>query len=545
MNQTVTINIGGIVFHIEVDAYETLKNYLNKIKGYFDNSEERDEIMNDIEARIAEIFSGMKNEKNQVITSSDVDTLIGVMGKPEQYINEESEANENSSKSKTYQYTFSTKSEKKLFRDKDEQVIGGVCSGLGAYIGVDTVWVRLFFVIAFFIGFGLITYIIFWIVMPEAKTASDKLKMKGEPINVQNIGRKIEEEANNLNEKIKNMNTSKVSGKASSVIQNTFSAIGSVFTTIFSLVGKFIGITFLVIGVFLLVILLGMLFGSRTILSITNEGIFSFESADFFNMIFESQDQYLLAMLGFALVIGIPILTLIHLAVKLLFNYKLHKGLGIAASILFTIGIAICVLIGIRVGTEISADDEIVKTQIVNSTNTTLYIKSPNASMPGKGILDEKVTSISLTGDSLYMNEVELGIEPSKNDSILLEIKYKSNGSTPKNALNNVRMIHYNYLITDSTFILDNYFSTPKENKIRGQEVELTLYIPINKTIYLDDSVRDLIYDIDNVTNTYDKEMIRNKWIMLKSGLTCLDCYDIKGISSKQLDSLNTYIPIN
>ena len=91
MNQTVTINISGIVFHIEVDAYETLKNYLNKIKSYFNNSEEREEIMHDVESRITELFSSMMNEKNQVIMASDVEKVIEIMGKPEQYISEDEE----------------------------------------------------------------------------------------------------------------------------------------------------------------------------------------------------------------------------------------------------------------------------------------------------------------------------------------------------------------------------------------------------------------------------------------------------------------------
>ncbi|MBV6485887.1 MAG: hypothetical protein KFKLKKLM_02497 [Flavobacteriales bacterium] len=538
MNQTLTVNISGIVFHIEVDAYDTLKNYLNKIKSYFNNSEEREEIMLDIESRIAELFSGMMSEKNQVITASDVENVINVMGKPEQYITEDEEQTQSFS-NETY-----VKSDKKLFRNPDDRILGGVCSGLGAYIGLDTVWVRLFFVAAFFLGFGLLTYIILWIVMPEAKTASDKLKMKGEPINIQNIGKKFEEEANKVSENLKNVDTNKFTKKAGSVLENIVGAIATIFTGIFNIVGKILGVAFLIVGTFMMVVLLGMLFGSKTIFSITSDGMFSFESQEFFNLIFVSQDQYYLAILGVLLVIGIPILTLIYLAIKLLFKIKMHYSVGLTMSILFVIGMSICALVGIKMGTELSSDEEIVKTHHIGATQHTLMIKSPNELLPGKGILEDKVTSISIDEETLYMSDVRLEIEKSKTDSMILELKLSSNGSTSKEAIKNTRMINYNYQLTDSALVFDNYFSTLKENKIRGQQVELTLYIPLYQVVYLDESVKELIFDVDNVTNTYDKKMVRNKWIMLESGLTCLDCLDIKGITTTQLDSIKTYIPI-
>jgi phage shock protein PspC (stress-responsive transcriptional regulator) len=538
MNQTLTVNISGMVFHIEVDAYDTLKNYLNKIKSYFNNSEEREEIMLDIESRIAELFSGMMSEKNQVITATDVEQVISVMGKPEQYISEDEE------QTQEFINESNVKGDKKLFRNVDDRMLGGVCSGLGAYIGVDTVWVRLFFVAALFLGFGFLTYIILWIVMPEAKTASDKLKMKGEPINIQNIGKKFEEEANKVSDNLKNVDTNKFSKKAGSVLESIFGALATIFTGIFNIVGKVIGVAFLILGTFMLVVLLGMLFGSKTIFSITSDGVFSFEAHEFFNLIFVSQDQYYLAILGVLLLIGIPILTLIYLAIKLLFKIKLHYSIGLTMSILFVIGMSICALVGIKMGTELSSDEEIVKTHQMAATKHALMIKSPNELLPGKGILEDKFTSISIDGETMYQSYVRLEIEKSKTDSIQLEVKFSSNGSTTKEAIKNARTINYNYQITDSALVIDNYLSTLKDNKIRGQQVELTLYIPLYQVVYLDESVKELIFDVENVTDTYDKEMIRNKWIMLESGLTCLDCLDIKGVTTTQLDSIKTYIPI-
>ena len=145
----------------------------------------------------------------------------------------------------------------------------------------------------------------------------------------------------------------------------------------------------------------------------------------------------------------------------------------------------------------------------------------------------------------LYLQFVKLTIKKSESDSLLLKTKFSSHGSNYKEALKNAQTINYSYDMLDSTLQLNNFFSTLKENKIRGQHVKLTLYIPLYQVVYLDKSLKELIYDVDNVTNTYDKKMLDKKWVMLEKGLTCLDCENVKGISNFQLDSLKNYTSIN
>mgnify|MGYP000563153950 CR=1 FL=1 len=183
MNQTVTVNISGIVFHIEVDAYENLKKYLNKIRGYFKDSEESEEIMTDIEARIAELFSEKITSNNQVVNTKDVDEVITIMGKPEQYIDEDEELIEE--KSYTKQRNHSTA--KKLFRDSDDRIIGGVASGIAAYFGINSAYIRFILIVSGIFGYGILAYFIMWAIIPEAKTAADKLQMKGDPVNIDNL----------------------------------------------------------------------------------------------------------------------------------------------------------------------------------------------------------------------------------------------------------------------------------------------------------------------------------------------------------------------
>jgi hypothetical protein len=142
---------------------------------------------------------------------------------------------------------------------------------------------------------------------------------------------------------------------------------------------------------------------------------FLLKLTNFFNLIFVSQDQYYLAILGVLLLIGIPILTLIYLAIKLLFKIKLHYSIGLTMSILFVIGMSICALVGIKMGTELSSDEEIVKTHQMAATKHALMIKSPNELLPGKGILEDKFTSISIDGETMYQSYVRLEIEKKQN----------------------------------------------------------------------------------------------------------------------------------
>ena len=128
------------------------------------------------------------------------------MGTPEDFgaTAEEEEHESHSTSQKTEGQR--TQTGRRLFRDPDEKVIGGVCSGLAAYFGIqEPVWVRLFMVLLIFTGFAPLIYIVLWIATPEAKTSGDKLSMRGEKIDVSNIARKVEEEINNLADTITEM----------------------------------------------------------------------------------------------------------------------------------------------------------------------------------------------------------------------------------------------------------------------------------------------------------------------------------------------------
>ena len=171
MKKNFTVNISGIIFNIDEDAFEKLNNYLDSIKKHFNNSVGKDEIISDIEARIAEMLKEKTNETKNIVTIDDINKVIEVMGQPFEF---DSEDEEPVYKEETY-YSRKTK---RLFRDPDNKIIGGVASGIGEYFNVDPLWFRLGFFITLFIGgTGFFAYMILWIVVPEARTTAEKLEM--------------------------------------------------------------------------------------------------------------------------------------------------------------------------------------------------------------------------------------------------------------------------------------------------------------------------------------------------------------------------------
>lgn len=205
MNKVTNINLGGFPFAMDEDAYQKMDRYFEAIERHFRHSEGFEEITTDIEYRIAEILNERLG-KRQIVTLIDVEEVIAIMGTAEDFGAEsmgEPETTRSEGKGSTYTYI---KTGKRIFRDPDNKVLGGVCSGLAAYFGVhEPLWFRIGFLILLFAGVTPILYPFLWIVIPMAKTSSDKLAMRGEPINVSNIAKTVEEELQELTNKISDL----------------------------------------------------------------------------------------------------------------------------------------------------------------------------------------------------------------------------------------------------------------------------------------------------------------------------------------------------
>lgn len=204
MKKTLTINLAGYVFHIDEDAYYLLDNYIQNLRNYFKDENDSDEIVHDMEQRISELFTEkLKSSSREVITIEDVEAVIAILGKPEQ-MNGDADT-----ETKSDSYSSSSSDEKKrLFRNYDDKVLGGVCSGLAAYFGWDVTAVRLLMlVLGFFVHGTILAYIIAWIIIPPARTASEKLSMQGKKINVENIGKTVTDGFDRVKTKMDSVDT--------------------------------------------------------------------------------------------------------------------------------------------------------------------------------------------------------------------------------------------------------------------------------------------------------------------------------------------------
>lgn len=199
MKKTLTINLAGIVYHIDEDAFARLQSYLNNLEKELKSEEGYKDIIADIESRIAELLNERLSNSRQVVTMTDINEIVEILGDPEIISGMEDE----SSKSRKKKYS-NKRNYRRMYRDPDARVIGGVASGLAAYWRVDPSIVRIIFVLLTIFGLaGILIYLILWIILPEAQTTAQKLEMRGEPVNIENIKQFFKDEFENVKKNFK------------------------------------------------------------------------------------------------------------------------------------------------------------------------------------------------------------------------------------------------------------------------------------------------------------------------------------------------------
>ena len=174
MKRTIQINLAGTIFNIDDDAYEILRDYLNAVEHQFRSGAEGREVIDDLELRMSELFTERLKPLRQVIASDDVIAVLKVLGGPED-IGGHREAGRYSSYSGRYD---GVRRSRRMYRDGQDKSIGGVCSGLAWYFNTDPLLIRILFVIALFMGFGFLLYLVLWIALPVAQSPDQIREMK-------------------------------------------------------------------------------------------------------------------------------------------------------------------------------------------------------------------------------------------------------------------------------------------------------------------------------------------------------------------------------
>ena len=532
MIKTININLSGIVFHINEDAYGKLNKYLSSVRSKFRNTEGGDEIIADIESRIAELFNEKLDGKRQVIETLDVDEVVATMGQPEEYEVEEDEEYTSTRKKTT--------NNKRFFRDPDDKILGGVSSGIGSYINVDTVWIRLIWILLFFgYGFGFIIYIILWIIIPEATTTSEKLEMKGEPVNIENIERKIKEEFDGLKdsfskmgEHAKNADYAKAGKKAQSALAHGVEMVLSILGRILTFVFKFLGVILILSGV---IAIPAILFGLSVANTSFSEIFYDGSLYEMFNAFFNSSLQLTIAIISVLLIAIIPLVLILLAGLRILMGKSYVNTLFvIILGIIWFASATSIATIAADNTLNFNSKSSITEQETLAIESDTIFIKADNSNYYSYGTIfnnDNVSMHKSEDGDLLLFNNFDLDIKASKTKSTELRIKKYANGHTRLQALDRVKKINYSYKVEGNTVIFDDYLSTPIGNKIRNQKVKAILFIPIGTVIYFDDNMNDFLGHVDNVNDYWGYQMLNHYWLMTKDGLECIDCNDKKTTS--------------
>ena len=543
MNKTVNINLGGMFFHIDEDAYQKLSRYFDAIKRSLSDSNGQDEIIKDIEMRIAELVSEKHTNEKQVINLRELDEIIAVMGQPEDYrIDPDGDETQKSN------FNTTNRAHKKLYRDKDKGSIAGVCTGLGHYFGIDAVWIKILFLILASTSFGIIAYIILWIVMPEAVTTSEKLEMTGEPITISNIEKKVREEFENVSDKFKNANYDKMGNQVKTGFGKFTTEIGEVFLSIFKIFAKILGVILIMASLAILVILFIGVF------TLGSSAFIDLPWQDFINAgNFSDYPIWAFGVLMF-LAIGIPFFFLLLLGFKLL--SPSIKSIGNIAKYtllaLWLITIGILISIGIKQASEFAVSGRVVKKEtIALQANDTLFIKFKHNDYFAKDVHDYNnfmITEDSLGTNVIYSNQVRLNIVKTDEKLPYLQIEKEAKGKSLSDARKTAEKIKYGYSIVGNKILLDNYLISDFKNKYRDQEVEIFLYLPEGTLLKPDNSVQDYDSSDDSFFNLHFSS---DDYIYKvgKSQVKCLNCppeeNEWNDVENADLDSTSTSVTLN
>ncbi|PQJ82380.1 PspC domain-containing protein [Polaribacter glomeratus] len=544
MNKTININLGGFFFHIDEEAYQKLRRYLESIsKSLSDDPQGKNEIIADIEARISELLSEKITDARQVVNESDIDDIIKIMGQPEDYAEPEESYNESS-----YSYNRNSASGKKLFRDGDDKFLGGVASGIAHYFDIDTIWVRLGLLALFFgAGFGFLIYIILWVLLPEAKTTAEKLQMEGEPVNIDNIEKKIRKEFNNVSENVSefaNKASEKIKDGASEFsekmnqtfsgktkknngIQDLFETLGKIILAIFKVIGKFIGviIIFVSAAVILSLIIGGFSVGSLEWLNVDGQFL---QYPPFF---YDAALPKWLLVLSVFLLIGIPFLILFILGLRILSSSvrKLSRPASLTLLGVWILALLAMIFTGLEYGTSYANYGHSTKKNTLNiAKNDTLTIKMINDdTIYYRHNLrrNSSQEEVEIDGKMMtYSNDIKVDVKRSATDESYVIIQRESRGKNKSNASKNAQNIKYKYEIIDNTIVLDAYFLSAYKNMWKDEEINVTIYVVENAIVYFDNSTKNFLDDVDNETEIYDKEMVNHYFLVTESTLKCTDC---------------------
>jgi phage shock protein PspC (stress-responsive transcriptional regulator) len=496
MKKTVSVHIKGINFLLEEDAYQLLSNYLEKLTTSLKNQEGAKEIADDIELRIAELCSNLLGYNKQVIELSDIEEIIKTLGDPNQFIDSEtadtsdSTETEYTDSSKRTEESYSYHDDRRLFRDTENAKIAGVCSGLANYFQMDVLLVRIIFLIVlFFLGFGFPLYIILWIVVPKPNSTIDRLRMKGSPINVETVREEVENAAHRFTASSK-----RFSDRIRKTANGDFVNATSIFLR------RAIGIFLICIGFGLLICFLVFVVGGFEFIPIDNVNGF-ISSKEMSELVFAQPFDQTLAWIG-AIVAGtFIVLQFITAGITYLFliNNKWTKYVQGLFTMCYSIGIILCIYVGIRTGRDFAIQGEIERNIGVVAGNQLMIETEQKTEKIGEYKVKSSTNFglIGVYGNTIINDGIKIKYKKSDDSVFHVYQIVSSQGRNHFQAISKVKNVKNSISLAGNVLKLNSKFTYPKSDKLRVQQVEIVIEIPKNGRVMINNKSIELGEEID------------------------------------------------
>ena len=522
MNKTININLGGTFFHIDENAYNHLKSYLEAVRVALSPEDSIAEIMDDIEARIAELFNESQTNKDQVITLERVKEVIEIMGQPEAFDPDGDEPEQNG------QNAYSEhKTPKQLFRDEENKYLGGVASGLGHYLGIDCLWIRLIWLLLFFFSSGtfFMIYILFWILVPAAKSTSDKLKMKGEPINISNIEKRVKEGYDKFSDNMKSVDYDKYGNQVKRGSNRVVELIGNLLKGTLTVLAKLLGVLMLI---FSITTLLGLAFGLFSAGSLEFWG--QADLIQYYQAVSVAQIPFWALLTIVFLAVGIPFIVLFIVGLKLLIPNL--KSMGWTPKILiFALWIA-SILALIFFGAKHASFSSVTgqfqrEIPLPISKNDSITLTMNQRLLSGRSLERDDDFKIKMDAENnpiIVTNNVRLIVRSTQKEEGFIKIDSYADGASLDDAQDKAMQINYQIQYTDGVLELDPFLTTDLAHKYRDQHVEVIVYLPTGSVFWADHNTHSYHQNTRAYNDLLDSGYEGHFLKVMDRELKCLDC---------------------
>jgi phage shock protein PspC (stress-responsive transcriptional regulator) len=503
MNRIISMKLGRQVFQIEEDAYDHLHRYLDRLRANLSPEDDRNEIIDDIESRMAELFLLRMGGNKQHIDMGDVQEVLSVMGDPAD-IGEGTAPGEE---------TTATRGPRRLFRHPDDRMISGICGGMGAYFNVEAIWFRiLFLILLIFLGGGFFLYLVLTFIIPVAKTPAERLMMHGEDVNLRNLERRLKEEGRAMGENIRNSYEKAKRGEGMHSIVQAFTKI---LTLVVQLLAGITGVLLIVIAATLLI---SLFFGDVHLAG----GGLELHGIETLGRIFNSQSTFSAVQILLPIAIALPILMAGVRILSRLSGQTLNRYVGISTGTLSAIAFGALLIIGMSTARSFRSTGEARSQELLPSTDT-LEINTDFGAYPGLasfGFSQERFRK----PDGIYLHNTRLEVAQSPDSQFHLLIFKTAAGSDMQDAEKTAEKIQLAHQLTGNVLTLNNNIVLPADEKFRNQQIRYVLQVPLGRYVRFNRNLRHVLSQVANTEGHYAAYFAGRLALMGPSGLQCIAC---------------------